>query len=138
MPLSSRIVLTLASSLTLLLASGCATTAVSSSNESGEVCAAMVQPPVPAASDNPNIQAPVVIHRVEPVVGRGLRGRSAEATVEAIIGEDGVPRNICVTSGDPEWGRVVARALRQWQFRPGTMDGKPVAVMFSLTSKWSS
>ncbi len=135
---SSRIVLALASALAFVLASGCASTGVSSSNESGDVCAAMVQPPVPAASDNPAIQAPVVIQRVEPVVGRGLMGRSAEATVEAIIGEDGVPRNICVTSGDPEWGRVVVRALRQWQFRPGTMDGKPVAVMFSLTSRWSS
>jgi len=98
----------------------------------------MVVPPAPAADSNPDIQAPVVVRKVEPVVARSLRGRTAEATVEAIIGEDGKVRNVCVVSGDPEWGRTVARAVRKWEFKPGTLDGKPVAVTFTLTSKWSS
>jgi TonB family protein len=98
----------------------------------------MVQPPVPTVEGSPDIQAPVVIQRVEPIVGRSLRGRTATATVEAIIGEDGTPRNICVTEGDPEWGRAVAAALRKWRFKPGTLQGKPVPILFSLTSSWRS
>ena len=138
MPQSSHAVLALVISFVVLNLSACSSTAVDPAEGSGELCAAMVQPPVPTAEGNPDIQAPVVIRRVEPVVGRSLRMRSAEATVEAIIGEDGKVRNVCVISGDPEWGRAVATALRKWEFKPGTMNGNPVAVRFTLTSKWNS
>jgi protein TonB len=98
----------------------------------------MVQPPVPTVEGSPEIQAPVVIQKVEPIVKRSLRGRTALATVEAIVGEDGKARNVCVTSGDPEWGRAVAVALRKWRFKPATLNGKPIAVRFELTSTWRS
>ena len=133
---SSHGVLALAISFAILSASACSSAAVDPATGPEELCAAMVQPPVPKADSNPDIQAPVVIRRVEPVVGRSLRSRAALATVEAVIGEDGHVRNVCVTSGDQEWGRAVAAALRKWQFKPGTLDGKPVAVLFSLTSTW--
>jgi periplasmic protein TonB len=134
---STHGVLALAIAFALLSASACSSAAVDPPAGPEELCAAMVQPPVPKAdSSNPDIQAPVVIRRVEPVVGRALRGRAAVATVEAVIGEDGQVRNVCVSSGDPEWGRAVATALRKWQFKPGTKDGKPVPVLFSLTSTW--
>ncbi len=135
---SSHGVLALAVSFVVLHTSACSSTAVDSPTGSEELCAAMVQPPVPKVEGNPDIQAPVVIQRVEPIVGRSLMGRTANATVEAIIGEDGIPRNICVTEGDREWGRAVAAALRKWRFKPGTLQGKPIAVQFSLTSSWRS
>jgi TonB family protein len=138
MPQSSHAVLALTLSFVVLLAAACSSTAVDPAEGSEELCAAMVQPPVPRAEGNSDIQAPVVIRKVEPVAGRSLRGRSADATVEAIIGEDGKVRNVCVISGDPEWGRAVARAVRQWEFKPGTMNGKPVAVIFTLTTAWRS
>ena len=97
-----------------------------------EVCAAEVQPPVVSPEENPDLQPVVVLERVAPRSAENLLGKS-RATVEAVIGEDGVARNICVVAGDPEWGRAVAAALRQWTFKPATLDGKPVPVKFTLT-----
>jgi TonB family protein len=124
-------------SCVFVLLSACASMPVSNAQMDDEVCAAQVQPPVPEMSDA-GIEAPSVIRRVEPVIGANLRGRDAEATVEAIIGEDGTPRNVCVIAGDAEWGRAAAAALRKWQFKPGTRDGKPVPVRFTLTTSFTS
>ncbi len=99
-----------------------------------EVCAADVQPPVPRLGQAPNIQAPVVVHRVAPRTDRALIGNYAQATVEAVIGEDGVPRNVCFVSGDRNFGRALVQAVRQWRFRPAVSDGKPVAVIFQVTT----
>ena len=79
------------------------------------------------------IVAPKPVYQAQPVIPRAVR-RDATATIEAVIGEDGTPRHVCVVSGDPGWGRVVADAFRQWRFTPATRDGKPVAVVFSMTS----
>jgi len=102
-------------------------------------CARDLQPSVveaaTVAAANANVVAPVVVRRVEPLVGRGVPSPST-ATVEAVIGTDGVPRGICVVSGDVAWGRALAEAVRQWQFRPGTLDGQPVEVLFSLTADY--
>jgi outer membrane biosynthesis protein TonB len=98
-------------------------------------CAAEAEPTALTMAEGSGIVAPKVIHRVEPNA-RSMAGRRATAIVEAVIGEDGVPRHICVATGDPEWGRIVADALRYWRFEPGTLNGKPVAVRFSLTSQW--
>jgi hypothetical protein len=96
---------------------------------------AMEVPPDAEAAANKNVVAPVVVRRVAPQADRSIPN-PATATIEAIIGEDGVPRHICVVSGDLAWGRALAAAVRQWKFRPGTLDGKPVKVLFSLTSEY--
>ena len=102
-----------------------------------EVCAAEVQPPVPSSDDNPNIQPPVVLQRVAPQADAGMMGRSdTTAKVEAVIGADGVPRNICVVGGDTTWGRAVAEALQKWRFKPATLDEQPIPVRFMLTTNW--
>lgn len=98
-----------------------------------EVCAADVQPPVPRLNENPVIQVPTVVHRVTPHVDRSVVGHRAEATVEAVIGEDGVPRNVCFVSGNRTWGRALVEAVRRWRFRPALFDGKPTAVIFQVT-----
>ena len=121
--------------IALFVSSSCSSSSAASAADVPEPCAADMQ--LPTVEGNPEIEAPVTIRRVEPHVGRELRGRVATATVEAVIGQDGKPRNICVTAGDREWGRVVAEALRQWEFKPATLNGAPVAVKFTLTSRWS-
>jgi hypothetical protein len=80
------------------------------------------------------IKAPRVIHRVEPRIPQHLFGSSHMAVVEALIGTDGRVKATCRVSGHPEWGAVVAEALRQWVFEPATRDGQPVEVRFGLTS----
>src|SRR4029078_4679730 len=100
-------------------------------------CAAQAEPTALKIEPGSAITPPKTIRRVEPLAPASLVGRITVATVEAIIGEDGKPRHICVASGDPEWGNAVADALKQWLFEPATLQGKPVAVQFSLTSKLS-
>lgn len=81
-----------------------------------------------------NITAPRVKYRVEAVPPRGLAGGPREATVEAEIGADGIVRAVCIRSGNPQWAAVLQDAVRQWQFEPATMDGKPVPVRFVVTA----
>lgn len=133
---SGRAVPIVVISLLTVYLSACSSAAVDPGEFSDGLCAAQVQPPPPRPGEGTDVEPPSVLKRVEPRASPSLRGRSATATVEAIIGEDGRPRNICVISGDPVWGRVVATALRQWRFKPGTYGGKPMSVYFTMTSSW--
>jgi hypothetical protein len=102
-------------------------------------CAALAEPTaVNVETARGNAVAPKFVRRVDPRAPSSLFGRSAEATVEAIIGEDGQVRNVCIASGNQVWGNAIATALRRSTFTPGTLDGRPVAVQLSLTAKWSS
>lgn len=102
-------------------------------------CAALAEPAaVNVESAAGNVVAPKFVRRVDPHAPASLFGQSVEATVEAIIGEDGQVRNVCIASGNQAWGNAVATALRRSTFTPGTLDGKPVPVQLSLTTKWSS
>jgi protein TonB len=38
---------------------------------------------------------------------------------------------------DPELDRQAVMALRQWEFKPGTRDGKPVAVRITCDMAFS-
>jgi protein TonB len=122
----------------LVAFTACSYTPTPVSDVPGEVCAADLQPPVPDSESNPNLVAPVVLQRVAPQADGSLIGKNTTTTVEAVVGEDGRAHNICVTSGDPTWGRAVARALRQWKFQPATLDGEPIAAKFTLTSNFRS
>lgn len=133
----SHLVSALAIPVVVLCASACSSAAGPGSDMPGEPCAADVRG-VPTTEANPEIVPPTATRRVEPQAPQSLLGRTALTTVEAIIGEDGRPRNICVTSGDPDWGRAVAAALRKWEFKPATLQGKPIAIRFTLTSSFRS
>jgi len=134
-----RVLLTLIAIVVLTLC-GCSSTDGRVSPFAQEPCAADVAPDAPKVvaggeTQPADVMAPEVITQVNPIADRSLVGKSVTATVEAIIGEDGKPRNICVTAGDHTWGRAVADALRKWTFKPATLRGQPVAVRFELTSR---
>jgi hypothetical protein len=119
------------------LAAACASTTSSSQTAAiaSESCAAKADPTALKLGPGSGITAPKVLHRVEPLAPEALRGREALATVEAVIGEDGKARHICFREGDREWGQAIAAVLGAWRFEPATLDGKPVAVVFTLTSR---
>lgn len=123
--------------VTVVLGFVCLSSCASAPAVAPEVCAAQVQPPVPTPEENSAITPPVVVRRVDLRASRSLLGRTAESTVEAIVGVDGKARNICVTGGDPEWGSAVAEVLRQWQFKPAMLNGQPIATRFKLTTKFN-
>lgn len=83
-----------------------------------------------------NVKAPVPIYRVEPGYTEAARRGRIEGVVilEAIIDADGHVHDVRVLKALPEGldDEAIA-AVRQWKFRPGTRDGQPVPVIFTLT-----
>lgn len=82
------------------------------------------------------VVAPVILHRVEPdyptlAVRMGLQG---PLIVRCIIDRRGTLREITVLRSPHEvLSTAAVDAVRQWQFRPGTLNGRPVDVIFNLT-----
>jgi hypothetical protein len=83
------------------------------------------------------VQPPEVLRKVKPKCPGGFRQmRSAgRVTVEAIIGEDGVPRHprVLTIGGVPALKYVALDSLREWLFKPARLEGKPVKVYYVLT-----
>ena len=83
-----------------------------------------------------NVKAPTVISRVEPVFPEEARKARIAGIVilEALIDELGNVSNVRVLKPLPfGLDQAALDAIRQWKFRPGTVDGKPVKVIFNLT-----
>jgi len=83
-----------------------------------------------------NVAAPTVINRVEPVYTEIARKARIEGIVilEAIIEKDGTVRDVR-TLKPLAMGLDAAAmdAVRRWKFKPGTLNGRPVPVIFNLT-----
>lgn len=83
-----------------------------------------------------DVKAPILIDRVEPVYPASARhdGISGIVILEVIIGRDGRVKNAIVIKGLPEGlSESAVDAVRQWKFKPGTLNGEPVEVIFNLT-----
>jgi hypothetical protein len=65
-------------------------------------------------------------HFVHPVVSQpNLVG---ELQLKALIGADGLVKNVTVLSGDPKLAEAGMRAVRQWHYVPYQVLGSPVEV----------
>ena len=63
---------------------------------------------------------------------------SGEATVAFVVDVDGNAPNVQIAKAtSKEFGDIAKKAVEQWKFSPGMMNGKPVAVrmMFPLARK---
>jgi TonB family protein len=83
-----------------------------------------------------NVKAPVVIQRVEPVYPAEARANrvSGIVIVDAVIDRNGDVRDISVLKPLPfGLDQAAVDAVKQWKFKPGTLDGQPVEVIFNLT-----
>jgi protein TonB len=83
-----------------------------------------------------DVKAPVVINRVEPVYPEVARKAriSGIVIVECIIDKQGNVTNVQVLKPLPfGLDQAAADAVRRWKFKPGTLNGQPVDVIFNLT-----
>jgi len=83
-----------------------------------------------------DVKAPVATHKVDPNYTDVARKASVEGIVivEAIIDEHGNVDNVKVIKGLPMGlSEEAVAAVRKWKFRPGTLGGEPVPVIFNLT-----
>lgn len=91
-----------------------------------------------AAVSSPADKAPEVILRREPVRPGVIDAIGAtQVVIKAVIDIDGILRQpTIVESPGPSVSYAALEAVHQWRFRPGTSEGKPVPVVFSLTIRF--
>jgi protein TonB len=98
-------------------------------------------PPPPPPPSGPlrvggDVKAPVVVDRAEPQYTESARKARVAGivVVEAIIGKDGRVQDVKVVKGLPMGLSAEAEAaVRRWRFKPGSLNGQPVATIFNLT-----
>jgi TonB family protein len=86
-----------------------------------------------------DISPPKVLHRVEPRYTREARSNGIQGTVliEVVVDETGKPDDVSVLS--PIGFGLDSRAMdavRQWSFRPGLSNGKPVRSVTTVEVKF--
>lgn len=97
--------------------------------------------PAPEAPSGPvrvggDVKAPVAIDHPDPRYTDTARNAHVSGVVilEAIIDKTGHVDQVKVLKGLPMGlSDEAERAVRQWRFKPGTMNGQPVDVIFDLT-----
>ena len=97
-------------------------------------------PPIRVVDQNPmpvggDVKPPRVIHRVEPQY-EACKGITVSAVplLEAVIDEEGTVRDVRLLKPiHPCLDRNLTEALRQWRFEPGTLHGRPVSVVVTMT-----
>ena len=83
-----------------------------------------------------DVKAPKVLSRVNPVYPAAAKaeGIYGIVIVEAGINESGVVEDVRVLKPLPGGlDQAAVDAIKQWRFEPGTVDGRPVPVLFNLT-----
>jgi TonB family protein len=83
-----------------------------------------------------DVRAPVLIEKVEPLYTEEARKAqiSGIVIIEAVIGRDGLVKNAHVLKPLPfGLDQAAIDAVKQWTFKPGTLEDKPVDVIFNLT-----
>jgi TonB family protein len=81
-----------------------------------------------------DVTPPIIIKKILPIFPEEAKKAKIESKViaEAIIDKNGIPRSIkfiSITDDRFGFGKAVIEAFKQWRFRPGTKNGKPVAVL---------
>lgn len=83
------------------------------------------------------VTLPVVTKQVKAVYTQAAMDAHIEGTVglEVVVKSDGMVGDVKITrSLDPTYGLddQAVTAMKQWQFKPGTKEGKPVAVQVDV------
>jgi len=108
---------------------------------------AMPQMQVPITTAAPALAAPRVsqstpaelVSRVNPLYPPAARALRVEGTVqvEASIAKNGSVTNVRVISGHTLLRDAAAQAVRQWKYKPATLNGQPVESTSQVTLKFS-
>lgn len=111
------------------------TISVRSTRTTAPATATRPQAPTPVRVGG-NIRVPKKVKDVKPIYPESMRaaGRDGLVSLDAIIGEDGTVRSVRVLSGDvhPDFAIAAVDAVRQWQFTPTLLNGRPIEVVMTV------
>ena len=103
-------------------------------------CAASAPAPQAPANLPAGIVPPRVVHKVDPEYPPGFRreGITGFVTIQAMIDRTGrLLQPSVVRSTDHRLDDLALAAVRQWRFKPGTVNGEPADVLFMVDVKFS-
>jgi periplasmic protein TonB len=104
------------------------------------------QPAFTQSADDPvyqignGVTAPVAVKEVKPNYTPDAIRRKVQGSVEvsAVVLTDGTVGEVRVTKTlDPDLDEQAMIATKQWQFKPGTKDGRPVNVRVTIVLTFS-
>ena len=64
-------------------------------------------------------------------------GKQGTVTLEVLIGRDGTVEDAKFVQGSLMFARAAIDGVKQWKFRPYTVNGRPVSIATSLTLKFA-
>ena len=84
------------------------------------------------------ISASRLIHRVEPEYPPEARAQHIQGAVklDIQIGGEGAVHNIEVVEGDPLLAAAAVQAVRQWKYRPYSVDGRAIEMRTKITIRF--
>jgi len=87
----------------------------------------------PRVSDG--VVEPALICKVDPAFPMQARTQhlSGKVVLSATIGSDGSITGISVVSGSPILASAAENAVRQWRYRPATLNGSPIVIQKQIT-----
>lgn len=87
---------------------------------------------------NPGVVPPEFTKKVDPIFPEKAKeqGSKGRVVLEVVAGADGKMRDVAVikVEGDRDVGfqDAATQAVMQWEFKPATLDGKPVDVLLNM------
>jgi TonB family protein len=87
----------------------------------------------------PNVQAERLVTKVEPDYPPLARQAKIQGTVRftAVISKDGNVENLQLVSGHPLLVAAAQQAVKQWTYRPASLNGQPVEVVTAVDVTFS-
>ena len=119
----------------LALSAALVAAATLSAASSVPMVGALQAPEVQVHQPGSGVTLPVVVKEMKPVYPRDVLPEKVQGSVwmRCVVLPDGKVGDIEVTrSLHPRLDREAVQAATQWEFKPGTKDGKPVAVEITL------
>jgi protein TonB len=118
---------------------GCAPWGLDDGVPTGPTVPADQAPPPPAIRINSRFHPPVKLHDVAPVYPDLAREARVEGVVviECRIDTAGHVADARVLSGHLLLDAAALDAVRQWRYRPTLLNGRPVAVLMTVTVRFS-
>jgi TonB family protein len=78
-------------------------------------------------------ERPVPLQQVEPDLTSSMRSEGGSATIEFVVGADGIPTDLHVlNASNAAFGKACLTAAAKWRFRPGVVRGRQVRTHISL------